>query len=236
MPSPFGRADRGTASELSVATTAFVPGSQLGGGASGSATAPDALAAALAATGSPSPAPKVQPSAFQDALPYRTQAESSVVSDWKLHYWHDGGKGVAMQRGLRFQDLRYATNTSPGVCVLKQQDDVPKVAGINGVGGHFAPTADKQKLIDSVTKQLLQMGVVLHDPHTKHESATAPQERGNPSSSPGMGRRSGSEASLASHHERRKHLPAVVARDRYQKYVVAKPKKGHRFCEPEGHE
>lgn len=252
MPSPFGRADKANASELSVATTAFIPRSQLGGGSRGGMQAPDALTAALAdaaVAGSPAPAPKTQ-NMFQASLPYRTEAESSVVSDWKLHYWHDGGKGIALQRGLRFQDLRYATNNTPGVCVLKQQDDAPNVPGLQGDASTYGPVREKQMLINAVTKQLLQMGVVLHDHdhghghhhgHHNHEKSKksegkmdAENMRTAPTQSPDLGRKAGSEASLASHHERKKHLPAVVARARYQKYVVAKPKRGHTFCEPEG--
>merc|ERR1712232_599333 len=98
---------------------------------------------------------------FQASLPYQTEIESSVVSDWKLQYWREVGKGVKCARGLRVQDPRYNTANSPGVCVLKQGDDVPKVPGIDGNGGNFGPTAQKQMIIDCVTKQLLQMGVAL---------------------------------------------------------------------------
>jgi len=231
-------AERANASELSVATTAFLPVSQLG--ATGSALgigAPDALASALAdaETGSSSP-PKRTQNSWQLSLPYRTEAESSVVSDWKMHYWNDVGKGVALSRGLRFQDLRYTNSSSPGVCVLKAQGDVPKAPGNPSQCG---PVKEKQMIIDAVTQQLLSMGVVLHEPPhgPVHPDAAASSHEASPSRS-SLGRKSSSEASIAtvsSHHERRRNLCANVARDRYQTYVIAKPKKGHRFCEQPEH-
>jgi len=254
MPASFGRA---CASELSAATTAFLPTSQLGiGGAVSSAARPalgtreqDVLATALAeaaVVASPSPSPIKTPNAFQDSLPYRTQAESSVVSDWKALYWKEGGKGLALQRGLRFLDMRDCTHSSPGVCVVKQTDDCPKAPGTSS---QFGPVKGSQMIIDAYTKQLLRMGVVLKEPHDHGKPITKQPEKNNlaneargiakEEASVAMTRRARSEVSLAreasllSHHERSKHLPAVVARDRYQKYIVAKPKKGHRFCEPE---
>lgn len=257
MSASFGRA---CASELSAATTAFLPISQLGiGGAVSSAARPqpdtrepDALATALADAavgGSPSPSPVKTPNAFQDSLPYRTQAESSVVSDWKAHYWKEGGKGLALQRGLRFLDLRDSTHNSPGVCVVKQTDDCPKAPGSSS---QFGPVKESQHIIDAYTKQLLRMGVVLKEPHDHGKSITKQSDKNSVANEVSvmakeeaivaMTRKARSEVSLArdsreasllSHHERSKHLPAVVARDRYQKYIVAKPKKGHRFCEPE---
>jgi len=165
------------------------------------------------------------------------------VSDWKMQYWHEGGKGVALSRGLRFQDLRYGNSATPGVCVLKQQDDVPKAPGNAST---FGPIKEKQLIIDAVTKQLLQMGVVLTDPHhhgIAKEEIMPPRppvveelSQVSPSSSGSLGTlrgRARSEASLASHHERRKNLCSHVARKRYQVAVIAPPKKGHRFCEPE---
>lgn len=228
-------AERANASELSVATTAFLPGSQLGtpGSALG-AGAPDALASALAdaAAGSSSP-PKRTQNQWQMSLPYRTEAESSVVSDWKMQYWNDVGKGVALSRGLRFQDLRYGNSSSAGVCVLKQRDDVPNPPGNASQCG---PVKEKQVIIDAVTQQLLQMGVALTEPPHGPINPAAAAISNEASPSRTLGRRTNSEGSIAtvsSHHERRRHLCATVARDRYQTFVIAKPKKGHRFCEPE---
>jgi len=254
MPSPFGKADRGNASELSVATTAFIASSQLGyvgadrtassfgtgyGGASGSATAPDALTPVLAAS---PPGPKEQ-SQFQLSLPYRTETESSVVSDWKQLYWREGGKGIGFARGLRGLDLRYANAQTPGVCVLKGTDDVPKVPGITKPDS-FPPMAHKMKNIDAITKQLLQMGVELHEPHDHRKHVPAPERSSNVDEarsasnpnfrSPSMVSRTDAGTTSEANIDRSMNLPAKVARNRYQHYVVAKPKKGHRFVNPEG--
>lgn len=253
MPSPFGRAN---ASELSVATTAFIPPSHLWGGAGGGASPertngePDALTTALAdaavaaaASPSASPAPpgRRTQTQFQASLPYRTETESSVVSDWRLHYWRDGGKGVALARGLRFHDLRDATANTPGVCVLKQGDDLPKMPGRPEA---FGPTAEKDFIIRQSNRQLLQMGVELID--QKEGGLPAERSSGGGTDSREVprqqaltaGRRqalasAGSEASLASLQERRKNLASVIARERYQSWVVARPKKGHRFVNPD---
>jgi hypothetical protein len=47
-----------------------------------------------------------------------------------------------------------------------------------------------------------------------------------------MRRRSTSEVSRASDQDRRKNLAAEVARSRYQTFVVDRPKKNHKYCEP----
>lgn len=267
MLSSFGRAapsaDRGNASDLSVATTAFVPPSLVGSGA-GSVLRPDAgigdrdvLTTALAeaavagspASASPGPAARIQ-NDFQASLPYHTVAESSVISDWRLHYWNDLGKGVALSRGLRPHDLHNGTANTPGVCVLSLKN-IPNVPGIGS--GQFGPLAEKQFIIDSVTKQLLEMGVTLTEPHhhgqhvpeksSRAEGSTTDARSSGHEASPirshnAVGRKAGGEASPGSHHHHhpekyRKNLAAVIARDRYQKYVVAKPKKGHRLHTPQ---
>lgn len=228
-PSSFGRA---APSELSAATTAFIPASLLGD--------QDASAAA------PYPERAKITQNLEMVMPYRTDAESSVVSDWRMHYWREAGKGIKCSRGLRCQELRFGNENSPGVCVLRQQDDLPKVPGINGVKGDFGPVVEKQFIIDAVNKQLLQLGVTLTDPRNKKDKGestisgsristqqTDAKVHAAATRSPGMGRKAGSEASIGSQKERRHNLAAVVARDRYQRYVVANPKKGHRHCTPQ---
>lgn len=256
MSSSFGRA---AASELSAATTAFVAASR-GGGASGSAAAarqPDAAAQTSPAGCEDSAPARHKQNHFQASLPYHTSPKSSVVSEWRHEMWREVGIGNALARGLRGQDVRYGTACTPGVCVLKQQDDVPKVPGINS-----SATAEKQMIINSVTKQLLQLGVVLteppHGPHgaprevavASHGGQAAASKEASerrpkaPVQSPpprSLGRRTASEASLGSRSgvsgvtgvQRRTNLPAVVARSRYQTFVVNKPKKDHRYCDPE---
>lgn len=212
---------------------------------------------ALANTkGTEEASPKKKQNPFQQCMPYRTEQESSIVSDWRIHYQNTEGKGVPFQRGLRFTDPRYATENSPGVCVIKGDDDVPKVPGLASNNAYFAPVADKQKVIDAVTTQLLQMGVALTNPihgrtfgeHAKtfveqsmqatrstvrDKNASVQEPRGSRSS--GLARsRASSEASLASTKiDRSKNLASTIARDRYQQYIIANPKKGHTFCEPE---
>jgi hypothetical protein len=237
LPSSFGGADRANASELSVATTAFLPGSHLGS----SLALPDALAMAVAGSASPVPSKQTE---FQRTLPYRTELESSVVSDWKAQMWREGGKGLALERGLRFQDLRYGNKFSPGVCVLQLDGGVPKVPGLTANPDGFGPVAEKQRIIDCYTKQLLSMGVALTEPHHHGQDVGSPDKNSSicrtasatelSTRSPGM-TRSASQVSIASHHHRRNNLCSVVARDRYQKYIVANPRKGHRYCEPESH-
>lgn len=256
-PSFWGAgAERETGSELSVATTNFIPASQLGKAASAmSASKLDSQglqATPGAATSSEaSPAKTREPTMFQKSLPFRTDAESSVVSDWKIHFQQQVGKGLALQRGLRFQDLRYGSTEagSPGVCVLKQAADVPK-APTNPMT--FEPIKQKQHNIDAITKMLQNLGVQLTEPRPDftaqpsaeeeiskaraRREATRKETKVEASPKPSKStaaKRSTSEASILSHVERNKQLPAVIARKRYQTYVVDKPKKGHRSCEPE---
>lgn len=258
VSSSFGRAASSqemAASELSAATTSFIAASLLGEGARSASRSDlgtndrDVLTTALAdaaASSSPGPSKKEQ-NEFQASLPYRTEIESSVVSDWRGHYQKELGKSVALQRGLRFVDLRYNTANSAGVCVLKSSDDVPKVSGIGSTGGKFGPLAQKEFIIDAVTRQLAQMGVVLTDSHHHGQQAGAtaqaplPDVGSNSSklrqtqtsslkAESSLGRRAGSEASIGSHH---KNLCQSIARDRFQQYIIGKPRKGHRHCTPQ---
>jgi hypothetical protein len=261
MHSSFGRAqtasgDGGSAalSELSAATTAFVPQSVVES-LLRSDLGPRARSVLAAASpqGAEKASPKKKQNYFQQSLPYRTEQESSVVSDWRGYYQNTVGKGLAFQRGLRFVDPRYANENSPGVCVIKGDDDVPKVPGLSGNAGTFKPTAEKQKVIDAINTQLLQMGVVLTDPtagRTLGENAKMLEEQSmqntrqsfigekNGSTRELRGSRASSEASLASSSresriDRRKNRADIVARDRYQTLVLAPQPKGHTFCEPE---
>lgn len=250
MSSSFGRAG----SQLSAATTGFIPPSNIGSTVGswmrsdlGTGTQQDALATALAGAASPAASPQKPGKAqnlFQASLPYHTDQESSIISDWRPHYQKQYGKGVPFERGLRFQDPRYSTENTPGVCVLKSDDDVPKVAGLLP-GGVFGPTAEKQFIIDAVTKQLQDLGVELTEPHcgrlfqpqklveavTKKERPRAVRRTPEEERS-----RTGSETSSSCQTGpdfRIQNVASTVARQRYQKWVIDQPKKGHRFRESE---
>lgn len=99
-----------------------------------------------------------QSEGLQALLPYRASPASSLVSGWRPAYSADVGKSTALARGLRKQDVRFCTANSPGVCVLRQKDEVPKIPGIN-----CAAILSKQAVVDSITKQLLELGVPLTD-------------------------------------------------------------------------
>lgn len=238
--SSFGRAnaaDNDAASQLSAATTAFVPASVLGsavGSAVRSQTGqPDALAALTASPMKPSVPKEKKQNHFQASMPWHTDQESSIVSDWRVFYQKTEGKGVAFGRGLRFQDLRYNTENSAGVCVLKADDDVPKVPGL--ATGTFGPVAEKQFVIDAVTKQLLQMGVKVTEPkygRTYNDAKDASSSSSKQGPAGGFRSRSSSEASIPTALARHKNTASFIARERYQRLVLDKPKKGHEFCKP----
>merc|ERR1712046_130490 len=102
----------------------------------------------MGASASPTKSPAIKEkkqNLFQASMPYHTDQISSVVSDWRPFYQQQLGKGVAFDRGLRFQDVRYNTENSAGVCVLKAGDDVPKVPALTS--GPFGPVAEKQFVI-----------------------------------------------------------------------------------------
>jgi hypothetical protein len=189
----------------------------------------DALELALADASSKAADEKAQ-NQFQASMPYRTKPASSVVSSWRMHYWNEVGKGSALQRGLTCQDLRDGTANTAGVCVLRQSDDAPKVPGI-----HSGAYMEKQRIIDSVTSQLRQMGVALHDGATKqigHSRSASQAGQDVPRTNNGSAKRGTSEVSMGS-STFRNNLCANVARSRYQTFVVNKPVKSHTFCEPE---
>jgi len=184
-------------SELSVATTAFVAASCLGAEskvAAGSKAAPeaprelDALDSAVAQADAKAAEQKTQ-NAFQ-ACPYHTTPESSIVSDWRYHYWHVVGKGCAIQRGLRAQDIRYGNQNSAGVCVLRQQDDVPKI------GTHSGAYLAKQHMIKKLNEQLVQLNSELGSAVSKKPGASRMQSQaGRSRSSSGVGMRAPSGTS-----------------------------------------
>jgi len=144
-------------------------------------------------------------------MPYPADAESSVVSDWKLHYWNLDGPGVPVARGLRTrqpQDMRFMLPTAPGVCVLAQRDDLPTMPK------HNPAVEDKERNIAQCAAQLRELGVYDARPQwainlDRTKEARAAKHYGGPA------RRAASEASLSSSHTRRNSLPAVEARARY---------------------
>mmetsp|Transcript_7533 Transcript_7533/g.12091 ORF Transcript_7533/g.12091 Transcript_7533/m.12091 type:complete len:238 (-) Transcript_7533:43-756(-) len=151
-------------SALSAATTAFVVESHVGSSiemASGSKAAHpradiasrqgDSLEEAVVAATDHEASEKKR-NELQAFLPYRASPASSLVSGWRAHFQAEAGKNTALARGLRVQDVRYGNANSPGVCVLRQADEVPTLPGIS------AAILSKQSILDSVAKQLLQLG------------------------------------------------------------------------------
>lgn len=208
MLSSFGKAassaDKVCASELSAATTAFIPPSHIG---EGSAVKPELSGDGLSAARDDSK-PQNQEASYRD-WGFRTESVLSVSSDWKLQMWRDSGKGLAFSRGLRNLDISRATANSPGKCVVKATGFVPNVAAISS--GNYGPVADKQAIIDNCTKQLRNLGVELTEenrvrtpPGWISTGKIAPPRSYVSESrmSADMGRRASSEASGASRRKR----------------------------------
>lgn len=207
-------------SELSCATTTFMPPGAVAEVARG---ATDAVAPSAGAGGakpdvqtspiSPAAARRSsEKSPSQELWPYRTNSEVSAASDWRLHYWQASGQGLALARGLRNQDLRLTTHCSPGVCVLRS-DGLPQIRKTN-------PAVEaKERVIAATAAALRDLGVP--DAHAHHQGS--PLKTGGREA--GGVRRAASEVSLSSSvhsaHQRRQNLPAVVARTRYQTFVTS---------------
>mmetsp|Transcript_12496 Transcript_12496/g.44180 ORF Transcript_12496/g.44180 Transcript_12496/m.44180 type:complete len:285 (+) Transcript_12496:92-946(+) len=120
------------------------PGSRLATPALPAPTSPSVSAAAVAAAAASASPPRGgrrhRPAG--DALPYACSEVSSVASGWRHESKLEPGASL-LSKGLLTNDITYAHETTPGVCVMKQMT-LPAVP----------PASGQEFRVREVTKQL----------------------------------------------------------------------------------